>query len=264
MSLEETFDDALAIANFLIDHIRAATSVKTIGEPCVELSSYYRALGICELLIECDVDAFFHFLIHGALTRKYYLARCAREGMLDEPERRASLLDPFFDAVAANQLGLAGEIAALSASSRVEDFEDDIDFACARAAHALLSPVGSPDLRAAIDGYEAALGGDGDERLAVYRAIDGRDERAFAEAFPALIEAHDERMAKLESSIRSNESTYLPNSHVFIEGLALLRIAERAGMRTEREYPRCPGPARLSTYRPFAPASFPNMGLQGQ
>lgn len=263
MSLEEAFDDSLAYANFLIENVSAARSVGTIGEVCVELSGYYRALGICELLLDCDVDAFFHSLIQGALTRKYYLARCVQEGQLDQPERRATILGPMFDSIAANQFGLAGEIASMASSFRWEDFEDDIDFAYAGVIHALVSPlgVGSSILSAALDAYEVVLEGQNEERLSVCRALERHEEQVFAESFLLLLDAHEEQMVNLKSSIRSNESTYAPNCFIFVEGLALLRIAERAGLKTQREYPLCPSLARLSTYSPFVPSSFPNLVL---
>lgn len=263
MPLEETFDDSLAYANFLIGHIRTAKSVDAIGVACDELSHYYRALGICELLVDCDVDAFFHFLIHGALTRKYYLARCLKENGLDQPERRANLLDPFFEAVAANQLGLAGEIASMSATVCLEDFEHPSDFEYARVAHALIAPgdAGREDLRRALTVYEEVLEGRPDVRLDVCAALAHGDPKGFAEAFPLLIEDHERQMDALQDSIRSNDSTYAPNCFVFVEGLALLRIADRAGLSTLREYSRCPGLARISSYQLFVPSSFPNLPL---
>jgi hypothetical protein len=41
--------------------------------------------------------------------------------------------------------------------------------------------------------------------------------------------------------------------HISIEGLALLRIADRRGIRTESDYLYCPSLARLPASRPCPP-----------
>jgi len=265
MTLEQQFDDTLIYTNFLIEHVLGAGSIRAVVEPCVEISQYYRTLAVCELSTELDVDRFFHLLIHGALTRKYLLERCAKEGLRGEPEQRASILGPVFDAIVANQFVLARELMHLSSHSPCEGFEDSIDFAYAGVIEALLVPgaAGSPALRDALTAYEIALEGEADPRLTVCEALATRDAEAFEPAIEGLIENHRRDMKKLEVSIRSSEGSYAADCALFVEGLALLRIADRLGVPTKAEYSLCPSVARMTTFAPFVPSSFPNMPSPG-
>ncbi|KFA88004.1 hypothetical protein Q664_44060, partial [Archangium violaceum Cb vi76] len=68
----------------LIDVATRQKSVRSLGKICHEMAAHYRALGICLLLAEMEVDGFFHWLIQSALTRKYYLGRSAAENVLDD------------------------------------------------------------------------------------------------------------------------------------------------------------------------------------
>ena len=268
MAIEETVEDLLSYANMLIETAIAQDSVVSMGKLCNDISSHYRAIGICGLLLHADIDLYFHGLIQSALTRKYYLDRCITENHLSHPARRSSFVAPFLDAVAANQFTLAGQIADLSTDEWQEGYEYEDDFAYAAFLHEFipLKERSQGKLQDILDRWEAVVEGNADTRLDLCRALLSANEIRFEEAYYDLLNEHDDRMSeiadpKLDSSL-AKEYTFEPNRWIFVEGLAMLRIADKLALHTEREYKYCPSIARLSNYAPFVPRGFPNLALE--
>ena len=63
----------------------------------------------------------------------------------------------------------------------------------------------------------------------------------------------------MKSSLRLINFGFVPRSEVFVEGLALLRLAERLGFELRDDYPMCPGIARLRPGKPFPDDMFPEI-----
>jgi immunity protein 49 of polymorphic toxin system len=262
--LDEILEQLLLEGEALMLRAERQPAAADIVRIAPDLVNRYRAIGICLLLQDADTDAFFHWLIQAAVARRHQLRGLQRAGLAREPVRRASLLAGFVDAVAASQWALAGEIAALSADAWMEGEEYEDDFAWGRFLH--LAARDTPDLmalRAEMVRLEHALEGGTSVRLDLCRALLSRDQSAFDAAFDALLAEHEaSTTAILESdSSRAQDVCFEPNRLVLVEGLAVLRLAERLGLRTRREYPFCPGAARLATYAPFEPLAWPGTGL---
>lgn len=265
--LNEIAGNLADYAGSLIEVVLQQKSATTMGKLCNDISRHYRALGICGLLMHADRDLFFHGLIQSALTRQYYLRRCAQEGVLNNPDSRSSFVDPFLDAVAANQLKLSGRVASLAAPKWLEGHEYEEDFLYARILHGLIDAPRreEPELAEMLRRYERALEDGKDARLDVCKALVSRSQEDFQGSFARLLDDHEIRNSKIGEprldSIMAQEYTFEPNRRIFVEGLALLRIAEELGLRTEKEYRFCPAMARRFEYRPFEPESFPNLKL---
>jgi hypothetical protein len=220
-------------------------------------------MGIYDLLINADTDGFFYGLLQSALTRKYYLDRCVKENFLSDPERMSSFVDPFFDAVAANQLKLASDIARLSPDQWLEDYEYEDDFAYAYFFYRLISfdEVETRELMEVLAQFERALEGQHSIRLELCNALFVQDQEAFDEAFTNLLNEYQSRTDTLaDDSVQSHEFTFEANRRIFVEGLAILRIAEKLQLETQEEYVLCPNIARITDYE-FVPDSFPNINL---
>lgn len=263
MLLEDIFDESVVYTNFLIDNVIERQSIEGIGKLCNDISMHYRVLGICELLIDGDTDEFFHSLIQSALTRKYYLKRCADENYLKDPARRTSFIDPFLDAVAANQFNLANEIGSLSPDQWWEGYEYEDDFAYASFLNKFVAFNNNINnkLMIAITQFENALEGGKAVRLDLCKALFNKDQNNFEKIFTELIYDHERYMGEKAVTSFSYDYTFEPNKRMFIEGLAILRIVERLGFKTKAEYKYCPRIARISDYKTFIPNSFPNLNL---
>jgi hypothetical protein len=263
MNLEVLLEETVDYANMLIEVAIMQESVESMGNLCNDISRYYRAMGIYDLLINADTDGFFYGLIQSALTRKYYLDRCVRERFLSNPERMSSFVDPFFDAVAANQLKLATDIARLSPDQWLEDYEYEDDFTYAYFFYRLIrfDEADATELTGIISQFERALEGQSSVRLELCKALIAKEQAAFDEAFANLLNEHQSWTDALaEDSMQSHEFTFEANRRIFVEGLAILRIAEQLRLETQEEYILCPNMAYLTDYE-FVPDSFPNIDL---
>jgi hypothetical protein len=113
-------------------------------------------------------------------------------------------------------------------------------------------------LAATLDQLEASLEGGPSQRLPVCRALLARDQAAFDEAFASLLSARRTETNAAKKTFEAEELTFQPESRVFVEGLALLVLADQRGLKTAPEYlPLCPSLARLPATKPFDQGYFP-------
>lgn len=258
MTLEETHDNALDYTNFLIESLLLMDSAEELGELANRLSSQYRRLAVFNLLIDADVDSFFHHLIDSAQTRRYFLERCVQEETPSLPACRSSAIDAFFDAVAAGRLHLAAAIARSSPRVHLVDVEYEEDFAYAHFLHALVQADTPRDetVQQALRQFTDSPDGR-DSRLDVCRALASQDQSLFDDAFLQLLADHEGYIEYGRDAIYRFGDDQL----VCIEGLAILRLADRSGLKTETEYRFCPGLARGTMQTPYVPGGFPNLSL---
>jgi hypothetical protein len=99
--------------------------------------------------------------------------------------------------------------------------------------------------------YQGWLGALSSPRLDTARTLASRDRAGFDEAFDWLLDA---RAAEIEAN-RERGQLETPEveaeRRVFVEGLAVLRLAEMRGLATQREYRYCPSLARVPMQAPF-------------
>lgn len=213
-------------------------------ELLTRLSTYRRIAAIGALLAEADVQAFRHDLRLSATARRELLAS-SPDSATPSRFRCASRVDPLFDALAANEVGLARDIAQQAPRRWVadEEFEDDFRYADFLHEHLLAGArAPSPREEQALAAFQQCSGNSGSPRLAVCEALSHRDQDAFDAALEDLLveRASEFRMAGLPL----HPARFHTERHVFIEGLALLRLAEDRGLTTQPEYRMMPGLAR--------------------
>jgi hypothetical protein len=261
-SLDEISSELVTLLNFHLQGVQRATDplqqVIEADSACV----YYQAVGICELLLDAEVDGFFHQLIRSAQTRHWALER----GMALSPPPlkllKASNARGFHAALAARQWELARRLALASPTTCAAGAEYEDDFLAAHFLHRYVLDAPRDELAALLDRFEAVLEGGPAPRLDLGRHLLARDAAGCTRAFAELL---DERAAKLKKmkreSIYATDGLFVPQSSIFVEGLAWLALLERAGIPTAAEYPFCPSLARQTAYAPFAVTTFPSMPL---
>jgi len=220
------------------------------GPRAEELGAKLRSLAIIALVTGADTDTFLHNLIRSGGVREHYLARWQAAGRDDDHDLAASRLDGWFDAVAGGDRDLALRIAARSPTDWRPSREYEDDFAYAMLLFALLRGERAA-AQAALDRLEAALDGAPAPRPAVARALLARDPDAFAQAFEALLQARDDEIAAAIGRGQMDDAVVVPARLVFVEGLALLRLAAMTGIATAPEYRLCPSLARLPMRTPY-------------
>jgi hypothetical protein len=247
---------------FELDEIAETDGLDDIGSSCERISDLYRALAISKVLLEADTNAFYHDLMRSGHTRDYYMARCHREGHLRHVSLAASNVNAYFDSLASAGWDLAKRLASFSATSWFRDDEYEDDFCYARFFHVLTlarSESAGGELEVLLDRYDLALEGNRNGRWYLCESFLSRNQEHFMSAFDEILRERTEQLAEEEESSLGEEMTFLTEKHVFVEGLAILRMAERIGLQTEAEYLYCPAIARLPMTAPFPNDGYPRI-----
>lgn len=225
--------------------------LEQLGDLSLEISDSVRGLAIAVLLARADTNAFLHNLIRSGNMRETYLRRCMDAGLLDDYHRGSGRYGPLLDAIASGDLGLAQRIVELSPTDWRSGCEYEDDYCYAQIIHRwVLGAWRAAEVTPLFDRFEAFAGGDS-PRIAVCSALLAQDQRAFDEAFDLLLDAREEEVEAEKARGQPEEPAAVAQRLVFVEGLALLRIAEGRGIRTKLDYPMCPSLARLSMTEPF-------------
>ncbi|MBJ6761926.1 immunity 49 family protein [Myxococcaceae bacterium JPH2] len=242
--MDLTRENALAAVEELEEGLRQPLTLLQREELLTRLSSYRRIAAISALLAEGDVPAFRHELRLSATVR--------RELLLSSPGsaapsrfRCASRLDPLFDTLAAGEMGLARDIAKHSPHRWVadEEFEDDFRYADFLREHLLAgAKSSSPGEERALAAFQKCSGDSGSPRLTVCESLSNRDQEAFDAVLEDLL---FEREAEFQNAGPPlHPQRFHTERHIFIEGLALLRLAVERGLSTQPDYRMMPGLVR--------------------
>jgi hypothetical protein len=236
-----------AALDLLKDHLSVIATkgpIDELGDSFEEAEKCFQAIACSNLLLFADQERFRRNLVWVAYTRRRFLVRCRDEGVADF-RRARSRSDAVFCSLAAADLSLAREVSDLSPMSWISDGEYEDDFAYHDVLHHLISPTDRALTAGALDLFETALGDSPTARLGICRALHDRDVIAFAETFRAFSEANAQAMTKDRPRF-ADDPTFEPRSYVYVEGLALLRLAVESNLAIDdAEYPLCPSIGRL-------------------
>ena len=227
--------------------------IEQFSELCIEAAGKFRALAIILLLSRGETDLFYHNLIRSGRIRLHYLQRMYDAGRLDDHHFAAGRFESLLDAVAAGERDLARDIAALSLKElrRGHEYEDDFCFAQIIGNLVTAGPEAHRASDLFVDRFAEFAAGEPAPRLDVCRALLARDQKELDPAFSDLLVARQDQIRDDRQRGQLEDVVVLANRHVFIEGLALLRIAEDIGLETSREYEFCPSLARVPMVTPF-------------
>ncbi len=223
-----------------------------LGEVCLDVQAKLRTVAIIQLLSRGDVELFAHNLVRSGRCRVSYLQRAQAEG--GDRHQASARIDAFHDAVAAADFALARQIAALSPADWRQGAEYEDDHCCAQLSFAVIAVAADVARgQALFERWERVLDGRPDARLPVLRALVQRDASAFEPAFEALVQARAAQIAAEQARARIEEPGLVAGWQVWIEGLALLRMATQLKLPTQAEYRYCPSLARQVSRTPLAP-----------
>jgi hypothetical protein len=238
----------------LLEEARDGVSGAAYGPPAAEAGPLYeglvdsfQGLAICNLLLDYNAEQFRTDLVFAAGARRQFLQICQRDGA-PAPQCAVSRTEALFCALAARADVLAGDLVRLGPPEWVggAEYEDDFCY------HALLSHAavpeqagGLPPPDALLARFAAVLEDGTTPRLEVCRALAAADPTAFRLAFDGLLV---ERAAWADElyPARRDQPLFLVARHVFVEGLALLALADARGWPMADAYAFCPEPGRLA------------------
>jgi hypothetical protein len=223
-----------------------------LGDVCLEVGRKLRAVGIISLLTAAKIDNFQHNLLRSATCWETFLTRCRGENGMADHDFCASRGDAFLAALAGNDQVRAANLARLAPDMYRPDHEYEADYAYARALyHFVGAGVGEaavPDLlvRCAEAGDEM-----GKARADVLSALLAREQAAFDEAFGALLSRRATDIQAEKDHGKLTDAVVNAERAIFVEGLALLALAEARGLALQPDYSMCPSIARRRASQPF-------------
>lgn len=253
MQLKE-YGEALAynIAFWMQGLTNPAYPVEQLGKLSLELSDKLRALAILTLLVKGESDFFYHNLIRSGIARETYLQRLKDEGIDDDHHQASGRYEPLLDAIASGDLALARRIVDLSPTEWRKGHEYEDDYCYAQILHRFIQETPrEQEIPPLFQQFEACLEGQQSARLDVCRALVQRDQNAFDEAFVLLLDEQESKIAADKARGQEDDPVVVAKRQVFVEGLAILRLAESRGLTTHLEYRYCPSLARIPMRTPF-------------
>jgi len=220
--------------------------IEHLGRVGLEVGDRLRALGIMLLLARGDAIGMHRNLLWSGWARRRYLERAAQAGAFDDHHFVAGRPAPLLDAIAAGGIELAGAIDRLAPDAwrRGHEYEDEFAYARALALLAHESPP-PPAFDALLERIAEASPPARAVRADLCAALRQSDQAAFDAAMDELIDQRQSEIAAERERGRLETPLVLAERSVFVEGLALLHLAERRGLQTGLEVPLCPSLARV-------------------
>jgi len=206
------------------------------GEAVLDLCLNHRRTAIALLLSALDAQGFRQNLYQSG--RAYaFLLRMAQQGYaVDTYSTCKSRAEPFWDAVAADDIESAQEIASLAPAQWQQGLENESDYRYVDFIHALLrSPDERPVLEARFTAFERSTEGSDSARLGLCTALIQRDEQRFGSTLLELLDEHHQHHSEL---IRTNSIAHedaQTQAFVFIEGIALVKLARLVDIHPRRQ-----------------------------
>jgi len=218
-----------------------------MGDLALSISRKYRSLAIMTLVSKSNPKLFAQNLTRSGRVRLTYLERLRREGVENDHHSASARIDGLLDALAASDLNLCRQLIAATRFTWLENSEYEDDFCYAQLIHRLvLQEKEETGATALINQFERVLDGKPSARLDVCRALLSRDQPAFDEAFDNLIHEREAKIEADKARFQLEEAEVLSQRLIFVEGLAVLRLATLYGLQTESDYLFCPSIARLT------------------
>lgn len=205
----------------------------------------HRVLGLCALLGSVDVERFRAHLTRSGLARVHFL-RAVREGLeTDDIFLCTSKSIAFAAAVAAGDQPTAREIAELSPHEHFQELEYEDDFLFYHFLHRSVAGDDRSALTSIVERWAEVLDGAASGYHAACVGLAEGSPESFAEGFEALIDERHEELAEYRESITFDRVLFSAEGKVFVEGLAVLRIADQMDIPTADAYPLIPSVGRL-------------------
>jgi hypothetical protein len=213
---------------------------ETLGTIALETCQNLRTLGIMALLSQGDEQQFLGNLSRSARAWALFLRRA--KGAKNRAHHYVSgRLDPLLDGIAAGDDAAVEWVAASAPTEKQGRSEYEDDYCYARLLLGLSSGAGNTEtLMLLVERFRRFEDG---ARVAVCESLLRSDVDGFSAALPEVIVAFERSCAELAKRAEAT-AELTARASICVEGLALLRLAERRSMRTADEYPFCPSAAR--------------------
>ncbi len=226
-------------------------SLQEAGKLSRQLERNFRTLAILALLANADTNLYCHHLIRSGMIRMSYLRRARAAPSEPAYYAGSGRFQALHDLIASGSFRLARELVDLSPSEWQQGYEYEDDYCYAQLLSALITGASRTDAEPMLQRYADWLGRDPRARLDLCAALLDRDQEAFDSAIEELLALRELGLAEREAKGGLETPHFVADKAVYVEAVALLRLAEAVGLGTQREYRYAPSIARAGASVPF-------------
>lgn len=235
---------------------RLQTALEVLGKEFnpaafVMVSACYRVLGACAALLDCDAAACNAYLRKAAYARLAFLER-ARGAPNVEPQYLCCSKDLGFTcALAADDWPTAQEIASLSEKTHCASVEYEDDFLFFHFMHAILLHREDTALATSIIGrWGDVLQGAESGHFDVCNAMANPGENDFESAFESMVATRAAQLDVYAEQVSADPELLAVERGLFIDAVAILRLAGKCGLSVTGSYKGVPHPVLLKGTAP--------------
>jgi hypothetical protein len=190
----------------------------------------YRRRGICHFFLQGRPTVLHQDLQRSGAAFAYYLSGAS------ERDKATGKSAPFFDAIACGDMSAATRISNASRHgwNREEEYEDDflyVAFLMAR-----FFPNGERAATGVLGEYERVLEGAPDARFTVCTSLQNGDGKGFEDGLQELLVNRREYYREGVRREEILEEDWATEGQLFVEGVALVRLATIAGLDVQRNF----------------------------
>ncbi len=226
--------------------------LEQLGSLSLEVSDKLRVLAIIGLLTKGDNDLMCHNLIRSGNARVVFLKRLKLAKVEIDHHMCSGRYEPLLDSIAAGNFELAQQISAMSPSEWLKDHEYEDDYCYAQIIQRLIqAEISQNDIFPFLIQFKDYLNDEENARFDICKALINYDQVAFEEAFENLLDERELLIMKDKEEGQMEDPLIIAKRHIFIEGLALLRVAKKHGLLIQSEYRYCPSIALMPMKKPF-------------
>ncbi|WP_224363360.1 Imm49 family immunity protein [Hyalangium versicolor] len=230
-----------------MDDFRTSADRDTLLAQVQDIVHCLHLIGVATLLVDGNPQGFFLNLCRAAENGRRLLALLHSRQLTPPP---ASWNMPLLAALAAGNFPQADAIVSVSTTTwqhvEVREYEDEFLWAVILQSLARAKPAPASTLEPLIARLEKVSKKEYGSRCALARAMLAQDADAFAQAFSATRLDYEIQTEKAAKEFGTPVTPFAPHRFLWLEGLALLRLAERAGLVLEdADYRYCPPLARV-------------------
>lgn len=208
----------------------------------------YRILGICALLRDMEGEQFARLLRKSGLARLQLLRQVAAQPHPPGTVLAISKDTGFVAALAAGALDTATRIAERSPDTFLEGVEYEEEFLFFHFQQRLLrTPRDEAALGSILDRWTRVVAGEPSVYIDVCQALLEANEAAFCSALGEVLETRSESLRKYRKQLDFDRELDATEGKVYLNGLALVRLAQSRGIAAPERLEMIPRLAREAT-----------------
>lgn len=224
------------IEYMLSEHLKLISQKKYSAEQFLKTSSCFRMLGCGNYLLTIDINNFFDNLYKSAVVYLEFMT--LKDSVVFDPYYLCKSKGiPLLDAIVIHNFDLARKISAKMACTFQKNMEYEEDFHYYNCLSLLSEETLDADtLNKTMLDFETSSDGGDSNRFKVIKAISQKDGLFFNESLSVLISEWNNEIKRKRKSENIDPYENMTSSNIFIEGIALIRLAQKCGITVDDKF----------------------------